>query len=48
MIQVYKIDKERVFRFIQFISEKLRKSRPQFWKKLRELRLRQNNSFTYI
>ena len=48
-IQVYKINKERVTRFIQLISEKVKiiliKSHAQFREKLRKLKLRQNNGF---
>ena len=48
-IQVCNVDNEGVNHFSQFISVKvkksLRKSQAQFREKLRELRLRQNDSF---
>ena len=47
--QVYKLGKESVTRFSQLISVSvkkiLRKSQPQFWEKLRKLRLRKNDGF---
>ena len=48
-IQVYNINNESVYHSSQFISVKvkknLRKSRAQFWEKLRKLRLRQSSDF---
>ena len=48
-IPVYKIDNESVNHFGQHISvevkKKSRKSQAQFWKRLRKLRLRQNDGF---
>ena len=48
-IQVYRINKETVTQFSQFISEKvkksLRKSQAKFWEKLRKVRFRPNDGF---
>ena len=48
-LQIYNINNENVNQFSQFISVKakkiLRKSQAQFRKKLRKLRLRQNDGF---
>ena len=48
-IEVYKIKKERVTHFTNFISVEvkkiLRKSQPQFREKLRKSRLRQSDGF---
>ena len=48
-IRVYKINNESVTRFIQLISEKVKKilikSQAQFREKLRKFKLRQNNGF---